>query len=334
MYLAKGQYSDAQTYFERALELREPMKVNREIADTTHNLGETLNKMGKYDLALTRYLRALDLRRADGDTRAAAMESYSIGAIFDYQGRFGAAVKSKGDALRAYRDLKRRDFWLGEILSGYGYSLALSGRVDEATASLEEAMVVARDIKNQDLTAQVLRFQAERALFAGDSREGARVAAQALRAASRASDRSLALWARAVEARIAAAGQPSRAAATTLLDAGRQAETGGLMYLSVYCSLHAAETLLKTGDPLRARDLVEATVAKAETLGLRELQARGEYVLATILRGVKDPQARRHYTAALRVFDEMTREDGGQKVTARADLKQVYAECVEGRKGS
>ena len=54
VYLAKGQYSEAQTYFERALELREKAKVPNEIADTLHNLAETLSKMGRYDQALAR----------------------------------------------------------------------------------------------------------------------------------------------------------------------------------------------------------------------------------------------------------------------------------------
>ena len=46
VYDGKGQYSEAQTYFERALELREKTKVPREIADTLHNLAETLSKEG------------------------------------------------------------------------------------------------------------------------------------------------------------------------------------------------------------------------------------------------------------------------------------------------
>ncbi len=147
----EGRVLEAQTYFERALDIREQPKVPREIADTLHNLGETLSRMGKYDQALSRYLRALEARRADGDTRTAAKESYSIGTIFDYQGRYGAAVKSKGEALQAFRGLKQRDFWLGEILSGLGYSLALAGRSDEASKNLDEALALARELKHADL---------------------------------------------------------------------------------------------------------------------------------------------------------------------------------------
>jgi eukaryotic-like serine/threonine-protein kinase len=333
-YLGKGQYSDAQTYFERALELREQSKVPREIADTLHNLGETLNKMGKYDLSISRYLRALEMRRSDGDKRGEAIESYSIGAIFDYQGRYGAAVKSKGEALKVFRDLKQKDFWYGEILSGYGYSAALAGRLDDAAKALDEASGVAKDLKNQGLIAQVLRFQAVRLSLAGDPRAAIRTSEQSAQAATRASDRTLDLWARAEVAVTAAAAQPTRALAATLASIASQADVQGLTYLSVYASLQSADTHLRTGNFQQARQDVERTLARAETLGLRELQARAEYVLASALRAAKDPQARRHYATAQQLFDEMKRDDGNQKVLERADVKAIYAECVQWSKAS
>src|SRR5262249_27004027 len=117
VYLMKGEFADAQTLFERALDLREQAKVAPNlIADTVHNLGETVAKMGKYDQSLARYLRALELRRESGNKRGAALESYSVGAIFDAQGRYGAAVKSKEEALQTFRELKVRDSWLVDAL--------------------------------------------------------------------------------------------------------------------------------------------------------------------------------------------------------------------------
>ena len=180
VYLGKGQYSEGQTYFERALELREKTKVPGEIADTLHNLAETLSKEGRFDQALARYLRALDLRRGAGDRRGAAIESYSIGTIFDYQGRYGAAVKSKEEALQTFRDLKQKDRWLGEILSGLGRSLALSGRTDDSGKQLDEAMNLVRELKNPSLTTQIMTFQADRLYYSGDTKGANRLAEQAL----------------------------------------------------------------------------------------------------------------------------------------------------------
>jgi hypothetical protein len=39
-------------------------------------------------------------------------------------------------------------------------------------------------------------------------------------------------------------------------------------------------------------------------------------------------QARRHYAAALQLVEEMAREDGGQKLLERADLKAIHADCL------
>ena len=213
------------------------------------------------------------------------MESYSIGTIFDYQGRYGAAVKSKGEALQAFRRLEA--------------ARRLARRDPErrsATASRSPAAPTRRrrtstrrwrwraNSSTRGSIAQVLRFQAESAFFKGDAAGAGRLAGQAVQAASQASDRSMDIWARFVAANTSAAAQPARAAAS-LAQIARQAETGGLAYLSVYSAvLRQADTLLRAGDHVQARRQVEEALARAETLGLRELQARGEYVVGAAMR--------------------------------------------------
>jgi serine/threonine protein kinase/tetratricopeptide (TPR) repeat protein len=326
-YFAKGQFTDAQTYFELALQLRESSKVAREIADTLHSLGETLSRMGRYDQALTRYLRALDLRRQDGDRRLAAVESYSIGTVFDYQGRYGAAVQSKTDALKGYRELNQRDFWLGEILSGHGASLAYGGRFDEAKKSLDEAASLANELQHAGLIGQIQRMQSERLLYEGDPAGAGRLAKEASTAAGRSSDQALKLWAEAQLARTGAAAQPTRTIASTLARVSRDAERSGSIYLSVLASVESAETLLRLGDHRGARQEIERTLPRAESLGLRELHARSEYVLASSMRAAKDDQARRHYAIVTRILDDMKREKGAEKILERTDLKGIYEDA-------
>jgi hypothetical protein len=110
VYLSKGQYSDAETNFERALELREKAKVPRQIADTLHNLAETSLKMGRYDQALTQFAGVPKVVDALGDRVQDVnnkVESWT--SDFRLPGRFGAAVKSKEEALTTFRDSKVRD---------------------------------------------------------------------------------------------------------------------------------------------------------------------------------------------------------------------------------
>jgi tetratricopeptide (TPR) repeat protein len=290
--------------------------------------------MGRFDQALARYLGALDLRRQDADRRMEAIESYSIGTVFDYQGRYGAAVQKKTEALEAFRGLKQRDFWLGEILAGHGASLALSGRFEESEKSLQEALTLARELQNNGLIAQILRNQSDRLHYRGDTAGAAKLAEQAAQAASRTSDRALQLSTQAQVARTSVTAQPTRGLATTLAALSRQADSGGSIYLSVLSSLESAETLLRLGDHRQARQAIDRTLPRAESLGLRELLARSEYVLATTMRLAKDDQARRHYATAMRILDEMKREDGAGQVLERADLKAIYAECVRWSKAS
>ena len=333
-YFAKGDYSEAQTNFERALEIRQATKVNHEIADTQHSLGETLNRMGRFDQALKRYLTALELRRQDSDRRNEAIESYSIGTVFDYQGRYGAAIASKTEALQAFRELKQRDFWFGEILSGHGASLALAGRLDDASRSLEEALTLARELQNNALIAQTLRAQSEVLLYRGDTAEAAKVAGLAVQAAAQASDQSLQRSTQLQAARVAAAAQPTPALVSSLSTISREANSNGFIYLSVLAALESADTLLRLGDTRVARQSIEPTLARAESLGLRELLARSEFVLAETMRAAKDPQARRHYATAQRLLEEIRREEGAQQILERADLKRIHAESERWAKGT
>jgi serine/threonine protein kinase/tetratricopeptide (TPR) repeat protein len=328
VYFQKGQYSEGQTYFERALEIREKAKVPNEIADTLHNLAETLAKEGRFEQSLARYLRALELRRTSGDRRGAAIESYSIGTIFDDQGRYGAAIKSKEEALTSYRDLKQKDMWLGEILSGVGRSLSLGGRMDDAAKHLDEAMGLARNLNNPTLIAQTTRFQADRLYFAGDIKGANRLAEQASQAASRASDRSLALLAQAQVAMTAAAMQATPALAAKLATLAQDADTLGLKSLAVECTVQRAEALFKLGNREDARREAERAIAQAETFGFRLSLARAHFLRGEALRQSGSAEARTEYSAALRLLDEIKGEEGSQNVATRADFGPMRDACV------
>ena len=327
LYLAKGQFAEAQTHYELALQIREKANIPRDMADTVHNLAETLLRRGRYEQSLAQYLRALDLRRKAEDPRGAAMESYSIGTIFDYQGRFGAAVKSKEEALKTFRDLKHRDMWLGEILAGYGNSLSLSGRFDDADRNLQEAIAVGRELQNTTVIVQALRFQSDRLLYSGDTKGAAERANEAVQAAGRGSNRTLVLQAQATAASVAVATQPTKALATRLATLSQEAETIGLRALSVECSLARVDALLKLRDYATAGDEANRALARAETLSLRTLIARARFLRGHALRLSNDADAARDYAFVLRLIDEMKAEDGNQNALKRADLAAMYADC-------
>ena len=334
VYLAKGQFEDALTYFERALSMREKQNVPGELADTLHNLAETSVKMGQYDNSLKQYLRALELRRGAGDRRGTAIESYSTGAIFEYQGRFGAALKAREEALKTFRELKDRSFWMGEILSGYGSTLVQIGRGADAQASLDEALSIAREIGNRVLIAQTLNAQADRLYYGGDAKAARPLYDQALKEASGTSDRYLLLVSKVNVARAAVADQPTAALAARLAVLGEEADEAGLKYLSVECSILRGQTLLAVGQVAPAQQALERAIGRSENLGLRLLQARTHVLLGSAQRTGGDAvQARRHYQEALHIFDEIRKDDRSADIVKRADLSGAYADAVRWSQG-
>src|SRR5579863_1403280 len=320
-YLSKGQYQDALTYYQQALQLREKLKVPDDIAETIRNLAATDTKLGQYDEALAQYLKALDLRRNTGDKHGAATTSYDMGSVFAYQGRYGAALNARQEALRTFRDLKDRSYWMGEILSGYGESLVQAGRGDEAKASLDEGLALARELKNESLVSQILRYQGDSASYSGDYKAARDLYEQSLQSAARAKDGENTLLGKLALARNDLQQGRSSAAISSLKNLAQEAESQGLKYEAVQCSLDLGEAFINTKSLPQARLELERAQTRSEKLGLRSLQARAEYLLATVSRlSGSNSLALDHYHQSLSLLDEIRKESGSDKIMARADF--------------
>ncbi|PYV28979.1 MAG: hypothetical protein DMG24_00545, partial [Acidobacteria bacterium] len=243
-FFYKGQYDDARTYYEQALQLREKLKVPGDRADSLHNLAEVSTYLGEYNQALDYYLRALELRRGAGDKRGAAIDSNSMGVLFDYQGRYGAAVASQEDALKTFRQLGERNYYLAEILNGYGHALTEAGRWDEAQKSLQEALALGRELKNQPLMAETLDFQGDVFFYRGDFKSATALYEQASEIVRRTSDQHLRLTYRFDLAKVAVQEGRSQEGIKALRALAQEGDSKGLKYLSVECSTYVAQALI------------------------------------------------------------------------------------------
>jgi tetratricopeptide (TPR) repeat protein len=327
-YLAKGQYEDALTYYQQALQLREKLNVPNDIAETVRNLAATDTKLGLYDQALAQYLKALDLWRNTGDKRGGAVTSYDMGSVFAYQGRFGAALNSRQDALKTFRELSEHSSWMAEALNGYGESLAQAGRGEEAQPSFDEALSLARELKNDSLVSATLRFQGDVASYRGDYKAARGFYEQSLQAATRAKDAEMTLLARLALARSDVQQGRSAAAIPALRSLAQQAESKGLKYEAVLCSLDLAEALINTKALPQARLEAERALTRTQKLGLKSLQARAEYLLATQSRlSGNSALAQDHYRETSRLLDEMRKETGSDKVLQRSDFAAMSADA-------
>ena len=328
-YLSMAHYDDARTYFEQALQLREKLKVPGDIADTVHNLAETSTKLGQYDRALQLYLRALDLRRSVGDNRSAAIESAGMGTLFGYQGRYGAALSSEEDALKTFRQTKETGFWLAEILGAHGNALAQVGRGDDAQKSFDEALTVARGLKNQAQEAALLGYEGDNLSYRGDYKSAAPLYDQALQAASHTTDARLTLLAQMNLAKLAVQQGRSSAAVSQLRALSERADTMGLKYLSVQCSVSLGEALTNQKQYALAQRELEGAVTRSEKLGLRALNAQSHFLLGRALElSGHGSEASPHYAQALQIAQSIREEANTDRIVNRSDLAHIFAHTI------
>ena len=329
VYSEKGQNEDALTYFQQALQLREKSKVPQDIVEAVHNLGQVVADMGQYDQAISYFMRALDLRRSMNDPRGAAVESYALGILFDYQGRFGAAVNSKQDALKTFRDLKDKTFWMAEMLGGYGEALILAGRGDEAKSSLDDALSLSRELKNDGMIAQTLGFEGDAFFYRGDFKAAHSLYEQALQAATHSKERDRILIAKISLARVGVRDKSGPQTIPNLRALIQQADDSGLKYSSVECSIFMAEAMMQSHDSIHARQELERALLRSDKLGQQSLSAHAHYLLATIEReSANNTEAQVHYREVTRALDTMKKEAGAEKLLQRADLKHMYEEST------
>jgi len=332
-YSEKGQYEDSLTYYQQALQLREKSKVPQDIVEAVHNLGETSAEMGQYDQAVSYYLRALDLRRSMDDRRGAGIEAYSLGTLFDYQGRFGAALNSKQDALKTFRDIKDRTSWMAKMLDGSAEALTLAGRGDEAKSYLDEALSLSRELKTDGMLAEAWGFQGDAFFYRGDFKSAHASYAQALQAATRSKEPDTILIAKANLAKVQVQEKRTQEAISTLRQLVQQANDLGLKYTSVECSIFMAEAMMQNRDYSHARLELERALLLSDKLGMQPLSARAHYLLATTDQnsGINS-DALGHYREALRLLDAMKKDPGAEKLLQRADFKAIYDESTRATK--
>jgi len=331
VYFEKGQYEDARTYYQQALELREKSKVPGGIVDSVHNLAQVSVRMGEYDQAVAQYMRALELHRSTDDVSGAALDSYALGVMFDYQGRFGAAVNSKRDALKTFQNLKDKSATMTEIEGGYGESLVLAGRGEEAKASLDDALSLAREQKNDGLISKTLAFQGDTAYYRGDSKSARALYEQALQAAVRSKEPDKILAAKVNLARVSLQEGHAQQAIPSLRQLMQQADEQGVQNVSVECQIYLAEAMLQNHDTAHAQQELERALLRADKIGLKPLSAKAHFLLATALRASgNSADAQQHYRTTVQLLDDMRKDPGAEKILERVDFKTLYDEATRG----
>jgi tetratricopeptide (TPR) repeat protein len=324
------QYQDAITYFQQALQLRQKLNVPQEIAESVHNLAVAYSYIGQYDEAMSNYMRGLDLYRKAGDNRGAAFQSAGIADVFETQGRYGAAVNALQDAVNTFRQVGERGGDMLRMLSVYAHALAQAGRETEAQKQLQEAQAIARELKNESATAQLLNVEGDVLFFRGDFKQAGSIYRQAAQLALRSKNREQEVVARVNLDNVAIAEGSPRAVINDLSALAQQADSLGLKYLSVSSAVYRAEALVDAKDFARAGPELQKVLGQAEKLGLRTEMAKIHYLLGTSLRMTGHAaEAAGPYRETLRLLDDMQKEPGAQDLMHRSDLHAIYADVTQ-----
>jgi serine/threonine protein kinase/tetratricopeptide (TPR) repeat protein len=328
-YFQKGENEDALTYLQQALQLREKLNVPGDIAETLHNLGEAYANLGQYDQAMTSYLRGLDLYRKGADNHGIAVMSNSVGSVFEYQGRVGPAVGALQDAVKAFREAGDRSITMAQSLNDLVGALARSGRGTESAGLLEEARGLARNLKNDALSAALLNTEGDVHFYQGDLKSAKDFYQQARRLAAHASEKDVLLTSRLNLAKVSLSEGHSQAAVADLRNVAQEADALGKKYISVDGTTSLAEALIKNKDYPHARQQLQRNLGRSEKLGLRLENARIHYLSGTALRLSGDAAAAAaQYREALHLLDDIRKEPGAENVVERYDLKPIYAEAT------
>jgi len=326
-YAEKGENEDALTYLQQALQIREKLNASADIADTLRNLGVTYTALGQYDSAMTSLMRGLELFRKGGDILGAAKMSHSMALVFEYEGRPGAAVGVLQDAVKAYRDAGDRSSNLAQALGDLAGALGAVGRGSEAPNLIEEALGLARVLKNDALVAGILNNQGDAYFYQGDLKAARSSYEQASRLTSHAADKDLLLTCRLNLGRVAVAEGRSRSALSELRDLSQKADSEGQKYVAVASSGLLATILIDSKDFSGARKELQRSLGKSEKLGLRLESARIHYLLGRLSRFTgSSSDAAPHFAEASRMFQEIAKESGAEHLADRYDLKPIYYE--------
>jgi tetratricopeptide (TPR) repeat protein len=328
----QGQYQDALTYLEQAYDLRQKLNAPGDVADSQHNLAEVNTKLGQYDTALQFYLKALDGYRGLNDPVGVAQQAEGMARIFAAQGRYGAALGSMKNAVDSIRQTKEMTSFTVEIVGGWGDLLTQAGRGAEGKASLDEALSDAVKIKDQPSLAMATNWLGDFYFFQGDYTHAREQYSLALGIASKTPDKETQLQSKVNLAKTDLALGHSAAVAPVAKKLASDADALGLKAVSVECSVVLAQALVATKNA-GVSEVLTLTLARAENLGLKVLEAKAQYLQATLdAKSGKSADAARSYRAVVGILDGIGKEEGAGKVLQRADLAGIYSDAGKNSK--
>jgi len=250
-----------------------------------------------------------------------------MGLIFADEGRFGAAANSMQDALKGLTevgDQKSRD--VAETLIDLAATLARAGRLDEATTTLDTGQTIARDLKSESLSAQVLNTQGEIAFYRGEAASARQYFQKAQQTLGHREEKTISARTQLNLARVDLM-QGNHKEAEKRLSPYASKGNGLPKTLSIHISITYAESLIRGSDTAHARQILLANLGATERAGMKSQTARIYYLLS--LTAKTNPEEAASFSGhAIKAIDDIRGLPGSDKLLQRADLSAIYKEST------
>jgi tetratricopeptide (TPR) repeat protein len=254
--------------------------------------------------------------------------------IFADQGRYGAALGSMKTALQIFQQTKEMTSFTVEIVGGWGDLLGQVGRGDEGRQSLESALNTARQVKDDAAVALATNWMGDAFYYKGDNAAARTQYEEAFEISSKTSNQERILVSKVNKAKIELAVGHDATVIPVLKKLAQDADTRGLKSVSVECSVYMAEALIAGKNYSAARQQLDLALARAEKLGLRVLEAKAQYLIASLLvQSGKQNEATPHYREVVRILESISKEDNSARVLERADLQRLYRDSMKSFQG-
>jgi tetratricopeptide (TPR) repeat protein len=255
--------------------------------------------------------------------------------IFADQGRYGAALSSMKDAVQIFQQNKETTSFTVEIVGGWGNLLSQVGRGDEGRASLESALSIAHQVKDDASVALATNWMGDSYYYKGDNAAARTQYEEAFEISSKASNQEAILISKVNRAKVELAAGHDASVIPVLKKLAEDADTRGLKAVSVECSVYLGEALIAQKNYSAARQELDLALARAEKLGLRVLEAKAQYQIATLLtQSGKASEATSHYREVVRILEAISKEDNSARVLERADLQGMYRASMKSFQGA
>jgi tetratricopeptide (TPR) repeat protein len=169
----QGDFDVARAYWEEALGLFRELGDEGEIGRCLAELASVAVGVGDLDGAARQYQDSVEVFKRLGYDLRVAMALSNLGAIASMRGDDERAAEYFEEAIAAQRDLDRDG--LGISLHNLARSLIKLGRIDEARATLDESLGIARELGYRELLGYCLGGAAELAAGAGERERAVRL---------------------------------------------------------------------------------------------------------------------------------------------------------------